>query len=103
MNMLAKRTWDEELRHTVAHQISDLKRQVESLAESVGHAGAGLQRDAGEVGEVIWHTGADLAQEIGRQSQRAVRAVQKDPTPALVTLAALIAVGAVIGLMLSRR
>lgn len=103
MNMLAKRTWDEELRHDVAHQVSDLKRQVEALAQAVGHAGTGLQRDAGDVGEAIWHTGADIAHEIGRQSKRAVRAVQKDPTPALVTFAALIAVGAVIGLMLSRR
>lgn len=103
MNMLAKRTWDEELRHNVAHQVADLKRQVESLAEFVGDAGAGLQQGAGDVGEVIWHTGADIAQEIRRQSKRAVRAVQKDPAPALVTLAALIAVGALIGVMLSRR
>lgn len=103
MNMLAKRSWDDELRHTVAHQIADLRHQVEALARSVEHTGGGLQHDAGELGQALWHGGSDIAHQLSRQSQRVVRALEKDPTPAVVTLAALVAVGAVVGLMLARR
>jgi hypothetical protein len=103
MNMLTKRSWDDELRHNVGRQIADLRHQVEALAKSVERSGGHLQHEAGDLGEAIWHTGSEFAHQIERQSQRAVRAIEKDPVPAIVTAAAIIAAGAMLMLLLSRR
>jgi hypothetical protein len=103
MNMLAKRTWEDELRHSVAHQVTELRHQVEALARSIERTGSHMRHDGGDVGDAIWHTGAELAHQIGRQSRRAVRAIERDPVPAVATAAALIAAGAVLILVLSRR
>ena len=103
MNMLAKRSWDDELRHNVGRQIVDLRHQVEALAKSVERSGGHLQHEAGDLGEAIGDTGSEVAHQIGRQSQRAVRAIEKDPVPAIVTAAAIVAAGAMLLLVLSRR
>ncbi|HQZ11820.1 MAG TPA: hypothetical protein PK286_02950 [Devosia sp.] len=119
MAFFNRRSWQDEmlddvgqhlsaLRHEVANLSGEAGKRGQKLAERYGnqlghqlHDTAGqLQHAAGEIGGALVHQGTVAAREVGRQAQRATRAVQRDPLP---TVAVVVALACVASLMLARR
>lgn len=100
MAWLQQRTWQDEMRDNLAHQVHTLRRELAAFGGTAGRYGSHLQHDAGEVGEALVRGGAAVAHQIGRQAKRAGRAVRNDPAPAI---AAVIMAGCLLSLVLSRR
>jgi len=89
-----------ELPHLSEHTQHRLGRQVASLARDAGHLSDALARyasstrhDVGriahDVADEALHQGTAAAKVIGKQAWKAGRAVQKDPLPAVMAVAAI--------------
>jgi hypothetical protein len=100
MAFFRKRTWQEELHDRLAHQMSQLRREVDGLGHRAGRYGSHLHDDADDFADVLWRGGRVAARQIGRQASKAGRAVKEDPVPAMVAVAGF---ALFLNLVLSRK
>ena len=86
--------------HELEDQLAHLRRELAKLGRAVGHVGAEVSHDAAELGEALWKGGSAVARSVGRSAVGAGQAVRRDPLPAI---AAVIAAGCILSLVLSRK
>lgn len=103
MGWSARRRWQDEVQGRLAHQLSELRRDVASLGKSVAVSGGHLQHDAGDIGEALLHGGEAVARQLGQQARRVGRAIREDPMPAVVGVVAIVGVVAALSLAFGRR
>lgn len=103
MGWFAKKRWQDEVQDRVAHQLSELRRDVSTLGTSVARYGGHLQDDAGDIGGALWHGGEAVARQLSQQARRAGRAIREDPMPAVIGVVAIVGVVAALSLAFGRR
>ncbi len=103
MGWLARKSWQDEVQDRLAHQLSEIRRDVASLGKSVAVRGGHLQHDAGDIGEALWHGGEAVARQLGQQARRTGRALREDPMPAVIGVVAIVGVVAALSLAFGRK
>ena len=104
MAMFQRSTWQHDAEEQLSHQLSRLSRDVADISRAVQHFGTDARHEAGAAAADLldgaWHQGEIVARRLGRQAQRAGKAVREDPVPAIVAVAGFVLL---LNLLLGRK
>lgn len=90
----------EAIADNLSHQLAVLRKQVDQISHSVNsyndHTFDDLQQNAVAIAKEVRHQGRAVARQVGRQANRAGKAVHDNPVPLVVALGTIALISALI-------